>query len=136
MQDVLLRVTELRATRQSVAAMIRPAAILLCLLATLPSVAQQSNTGSDSQQQTIQILLQRIEKLEARVTQLESAKQPGIVASAPASELSGPPAEPGPGPVADSSEAIQSGDSQSACEVSVGAAACGALAEREIHLLC
>src|SRR6266581_595107 len=40
------------------------------------------------------------------------------------------------GAVPDGAEAVQGGDSESACEISVGAAACGALAEGKIHLLC
>jgi hypothetical protein len=55
-------------------------ALLLLLGVFLPSAllqAQQTQpAGADSDKQTIQMLLQRIEQLEARVTQLESARTP------------------------------------------------------------
>jgi hypothetical protein len=73
-------------------------------------MAQQTPAGTDSQQQTIQILMERVEKLEARVAQLEAARQTSpAVASAPAlapatataasPEASGTQAETSAGPV-------------------------------------
>ena len=57
---------------------VRPALLLLLgvLWNTPPLCAQQAETASaDTDKQTIQTLLQRIERLEARVTQLEAARQ-------------------------------------------------------------
>src|SRR5437868_8950164 len=69
---------------------------LICLLRTaglfvlgvsaisLPSLAQQSTPSTDSQQQIIQLLMERVEKLEARVAKLEAARPPGAaVTTAP-----------------------------------------------------
>jgi len=57
---------------------VRPALLLLLgvLWNTPPLRAQQvGNASADTDKQTIQTLLQRIERLEARVTQLEAARQ-------------------------------------------------------------
>src|SRR5882724_2743721 len=75
--------------------------VALVMLAFLASAgiarAQQATDGAESDRQTIQILLRRVEQLEARVSQLEAAKTP--VASIPEpGEASGqattPPAPP------------------------------------------
>src|ERR1700751_3217774 len=46
--------------------------------------AQQATESVDSDKQTIQMLVRRVEQLEARVAQLEAAKQPTPPAPAPA----------------------------------------------------
>ena len=63
----------------------KPALALLLgvFLATPMLRAQQPTGGLDSDKQTIQMLVRRVEQLEARVAQLESGKQP-TVAPAPA----------------------------------------------------
>jgi hypothetical protein len=63
----------------------KPALALLLgvLLATPMLRAQQPSDALDSDKQTIQMLVRRVEQLEARVAQLESGKQP-TVAPAPA----------------------------------------------------
>src|SRR6202008_4186894 len=51
-------------------------ALLLGVHVAAPAVrAQQSAEGAASDKQTIQMLLHRLEQLEARVTQLEAARQ-------------------------------------------------------------
>jgi len=53
------------------------AAVFFLLQITTPPMAQaQVADGTPSDRQTIELLLQRIDRLEARVAQLESAKQP------------------------------------------------------------
>src|SRR6201993_5187160 len=63
----------------------KPALALLLgvFLATPMLRAQQPSDALDSDKQTIQMLVRRVEQLEARVAQLESGKQP-TVAPAPA----------------------------------------------------
>jgi len=66
--------------------------------------AQQASDGADSDKQTMQMLVRRVEQLEARVAQLEAAKSSaaGALAQAPASA----PAEtPAAGPAETESEA-------------------------------
>jgi hypothetical protein len=46
-----------------------------------PRAHAQTGDGAPSDKQTIELLLQRIDRLEARVAQLESAKQPSTVAA-------------------------------------------------------
>ena len=54
----------------------RAVVVLLGMLASAGVVrAQQAPDGTESDRQTIQILLRRVEQLEARVAQLEAAKQ-------------------------------------------------------------
>ncbi len=78
---------------------LRPALVLLLglLLAKAPLRAQEAGTPvPDSDKQTIQLLLQRIEKLEARVTQLEAGKgpslQPAVATTVASSTSPNPPA--------------------------------------------
>lgn len=63
----------------------KPALALLlgAFLATPMLRAQQASDGLDSDKQTIQMLVRRVEQLEARVAQLEAGKQPAV-APAPA----------------------------------------------------
>jgi|SRR5579864_2170364 hypothetical protein len=72
----------------------KPALALLLgvFLATPMLRAQQPSDALDSDKQTIQMLVRRVEQLEARVAQLESGKQP-TVAPAPA-EAPAPAAAP------------------------------------------
>lgn len=72
----------------------KPALALLlgAFLATPMLRAQQASDGLDSDKQTIQMLVRRVEQLEARVAQLEAGKQPAV-APAPA-EAPAPAAAP------------------------------------------
>jgi opacity protein-like surface antigen len=87
--------------------------VLLVLLGILMSSAglraQEAATGADPDKQTIQILLQRIERLEARVAQLEETRMAAAhtemasAAAAPAAAappVAHPPAGPAAGPAA------------------------------------
>jgi len=84
--------------------------VMLCLVLFAPvfsaiSAAAQQAALEDSDKQTIQLLLRRIDQLEARVTQLESGKQPqaaGTSVALPSPQVSPPPAPEMP---ADHSEA-------------------------------
>jgi hypothetical protein len=69
------------------------APLLAILLSTSVLHAQQASDGLDSDKQTIQMLVRRVEQLEARVAQLEAAKQPPAPGSAQAPT---PAAEPEP----------------------------------------
>jgi len=60
------------------------APLLGILLSTSILRAQQASDGADSDKQTIQMLVRRVEQLEARVAQLEATKQPAAQAPAPA----------------------------------------------------
>ncbi|HST09928.1 MAG TPA: hypothetical protein VLL05_06110, partial [Terriglobales bacterium] len=60
--------------------------MLTILASTLSLHAQGTATGGDADKQTIQMLLQRIERLEARVEQLE-----GTQAKVQAASLTGQP---------------------------------------------
>src|SRR5882762_11807618 len=76
----------------------RAVVVLLGMLASAGIVrAQQATDGAESDRQTIQILLRRVEQLEARVSQLEAAKMP-VAATPEPGEASGqaatPPAPP------------------------------------------
>jgi type II secretory pathway pseudopilin PulG len=66
--------------------------VAVVVLATLASAgiarAQQATDGAESDRQTIQMLLRRVEQLEARVSQLEAAKTP-VAATAGPGETSG-----------------------------------------------
>jgi hypothetical protein len=57
------------------------------------SLGQQSGTASDSDKQTIQMLIQRVNQLEARVAQLEAARQApagqGVAGKLPAPQVEG-----------------------------------------------
>ena len=73
---------------------------LALVLGTVPGApvlrAQQASDGADSDKQTIQMLVRRVEQLEARVAQLEAAK-PSAAAPAPApapAETAAPAAAP------------------------------------------
>src|SRR5581483_4364281 len=81
--------------------------LVLCSASTVTVVAQQPSDDSQ-QQQTIRLLVEKIEKLEARVAQLESSRQPTPPPTANTGEA-GPsstaPSEAGPGPVGESAEA-------------------------------
>jgi hypothetical protein len=63
------------------------------LLAATGLRAQQTSDGADSDKQTIQMLVRRVEQLEARVAQLEAGKQP---AATPAPGPAAAPAESEP----------------------------------------
>jgi hypothetical protein len=67
--------------------------VLLIGVLLAPSVlrAQQASDATDSDRQTIQMLVRRVEQLEARVAQLEAAKQS---TAAPATAVAPPPAAP------------------------------------------
>jgi hypothetical protein len=58
--------------------------VLLSVLVSVGLVQAQSNAESGADRQTVQMLLQRIDQLEARVAQLEAAKQGGSKAPTPA----------------------------------------------------
>jgi hypothetical protein len=67
----------------------RVAPVILAILASACIArAQQATDGAESDRQTIQMLLRRVEQLEARVSQLEAAKTP-VVAAAGSGETSG-----------------------------------------------
>ncbi len=53
------------------------------LLNTSALRAQQPSNETDSEKRTVQMLLRRVEQLEARVAQLEAVKQPAAPAAAP-----------------------------------------------------
>ncbi len=57
------------------------------------AIAQQSAASADSDKQTIQMLIQRVNQLEARVTQLEAARQTpateGVTGKVPAPQTAG-----------------------------------------------
>jgi hypothetical protein len=79
--------------------LVRSALFLLAvLLVKAPLRAQQAASGApDSDKQTIQMLLQRIERLEARVSQLETARTTSTqvaAASVPSSQVTTPPMAP------------------------------------------
>jgi hypothetical protein len=58
------------------------AAVFFLMQATAPRMAHaQAGDSAPSDKQTIELLLQRIDRLEARVAQLESAKQPSAAAA-------------------------------------------------------
>jgi hypothetical protein len=73
--------------------------------------AQQASDGADSDKQTIQMLVRRVEQLEARVAQLEAIKSPapaGAASQAPApspAPAAAPAETPAAGPVEAESEA-------------------------------
>src|SRR6266550_2918974 len=69
------------------------ALVMLALLASAGIArAQQATDGAESDRQTIQILLRRVEQLEARVSQLEAAKP--VTATPGPGEASGQAATP------------------------------------------
>src|SRR6516225_1199946 len=81
----------------------RALAVLLALLLSSPVlVAQPDSGGADSDKQTIDMLLHRVEQLEARVAQLEAARETpvttapahGPAAAAPAQAVSTPEPQP------------------------------------------
>jgi len=72
-----------RATLNVTSLMLKVLPILLgILLSARVARAQQTADPADQDKQTIRVLLQRVEQLEARVTQLEAARQ-GVPAPAP-----------------------------------------------------
>ena len=69
-------------------------AFLVCVpMLTSERVLAQRVDGADADKQTIQMLIRRIDELEARVAQLEAGKAPAAAASEPAPN---PPAPPPP----------------------------------------
>jgi hypothetical protein len=73
------------------------ALMVLAFLLHAATLRAQSGIATGADQPTVQKLLQRIDELEARVAQLESAKQPGSPSATPsASEGSTTPSSPGP----------------------------------------
>ena len=101
-----MRFARLASESRSVAGWAR-CSVLVLLLASGGTLAeaQEPSSGAGADQQTIKMLLQRIEKLEARVAQLEGARGEGTranVASLPATfatrQQSGPAAGPAEAP--------------------------------------
>jgi len=68
------------------------ACLLLAQLLLTDRVQAQQATAADADKQTIQMLVRRIDQLEARVAQLESGKPPAAVPSEPAPAPTGAPA--------------------------------------------
>ena len=73
-------------------------ALLLAMVISSPALhAQQGSDGNDSDKQIIQTLIHRVEQLEARVAQLEAAKQtPVTTISAQAPAATAPPQDAAP----------------------------------------
>ena len=82
--------------------------LLGILLGTQGVHAQESAGGAGSDQQTIQMLLQRIDRLEARVAQLESTRAAAtrveLAAGTPAPSVQAAPIHPPAGPAAGPAE--------------------------------
>lgn len=73
--------------------------LLLGLALGAPALhAQQTTTGSDEDKRTIQMLLERIDRLEARVAKLEADRQPPAIPQAVAAQTG--QADPAPAPSA------------------------------------
>ncbi|PYU25255.1 MAG: hypothetical protein DMG32_12375 [Acidobacteria bacterium] len=82
-----------RLARRMVAEHIAPMALLLVVAMLMAgSVRAQQASVLDSDKQTIELLVRRIDQLEARIAQLESGKSPASGATATAA--ASPPAEP------------------------------------------
>lgn len=75
------------------------AIIFLAVIASTVSLhAQQAPDATSSEQQTIQMLLRRVEQLEARVTQLEAARPSPATTEAPKPPAAPAPTESAPNP--------------------------------------
>ena len=97
-----MRFARLASESRSAAGWARSAALVLVLTAGCAVAgAQESSSGANADQQTVKMLLERIEKLEARVAQLESARVQAVptqVASVPTTFATRPPSGPAAGP--------------------------------------